>query len=118
MTYSNKIGFSPGARERSTEPEFGDQTHGVGGPCLEDIPARFPGGRENRPHDGNILCTVVGTEATGDLLPQFHHPTVAFREVVGAGHAPIGERAQYILSAATLAQQQIITDPPRPPAAS
>ena len=52
----------------------------------------------------------------GDLLPQFHHPTIAFREVVGEGHARIGEKAHYILFADTQAQQQIMTDPPRLPA--
>jgi hypothetical protein len=60
-----------------------------------------------------ILCAVVRTEATGDLLPQFHHPAVPFREIIGEGHARIGEKAQYILFADTQAQQQIMTNPPR-----
>ena len=78
----------------------------------------FPGGREDGPHDGKFPRTVVGTEAAGDLLPQFHHPTVAFREVVGEGHARIGEKAQNIRFADTQAQQQIMTNPPWLPAAS
>src|SRR6476646_10429910 len=66
-----------------------------------------------RPH----LRTAVGPEATEDLLPQFHHPTVAFREVVGEGHTRTGEKAQYLLFTDTQAQQQIMIDPPRRPRA-
>src|SRR5450755_1854215 len=84
---------------------------------MEDIPALFPGGREDGPYDGKILCAVIRTKAAGDLLPQFHHPAVPFRDVVGEGHARIGEKAQYILFADTQAQQQILTNPPRLPAA-
>ena len=62
---------------------------------------------------GRINSGAVGPEATEDLLPQFHHPTIAFREVVGEGHTQIGEKAQYILFADTQAQQQIMIDPPR-----
>ena len=66
---------------------------------------------------GRINSGAVGPEATEDLLPQFHHPTIAFREVVGEGHTQIGEKAQYILFADTQAQQQIMIDPPRRPRA-
>ena len=54
---------------------------------------------------GRINSGAVGPEATEDLLPQFHHPTIAFREIVGEGHTQIGEKAQYILFADTQAQQ-------------
>ena len=38
---------------------------------------------------GRINSGAVGPEATEDLLPQFHHPTIAFREIVGEGHTQI-----------------------------
>ena len=66
---------------------------------------------------GRVNSGAVGPEATEDLLPQFHHPTIAFREVVGEGHTQIGEKAQYILFADTQAQPQIMIDPPRRPRA-
>ena len=49
------------------------------GQGLEHIPTLLPGGRENRADDGKILCTILGAEATGDLLAQFHHPPILLR---------------------------------------
>ena len=50
---------------------------------------------------------AVGPEATEDLLPQFHHPTIAFREVVGEGHTqlpPPGCIATFFLRIALMKQ--------------
>ena len=56
---------------------------------------------------GRINSGAVGPEATEDLLPQFHHPTIAFREVVGEGHTqlpPPGCIATFFLRIALMKQ--------------
>jgi hypothetical protein len=102
----------------SNQPEFRDQTRWVAGQCLEDIPPLFPGCREKRPDDGKVLRAVVGAEAAGDLLPQFHHPPIPLRQVIGEGHARISEEAEHIVFADTQAHQQIMANSSRLPAAT
>ena len=90
-----------------------DQTCGFGSQCLKEIPALLSGGREERADHAKVLRAVLGAEAAGDLLPQFHHPPIALGLVVGEGNAWIGEEAKHVLSAGAETSQQVVADPSR-----
>ena len=79
--------------------------------CLEQIPALLSGGRDQRSDNGEVRSALLGAEATGDFLPQFHHPAVALGEIVGERHARVGQEAEHVRFACAEPQQQIVTDP-------
>src|SRR5271165_4353568 len=71
------------SQARSADAQVHDQAEWVGGERSQHIPALLFGGREQRPDDPEISRSVLGAKAAGDLLPQLHHPTIAFGLVVG-----------------------------------
>src|SRR3954454_23333721 len=77
----------------SGDPEICDQTVRVGVQGLQDIPLLLPRGRKQRADHGKIHRPVHGTEPAGDLLAQFHHPSIPFRQVVAERHLRVREKA-------------------------
>ncbi len=46
-------------------------------------------------------------------MAKFHHPTIAFGQIVGERHVGVGQEAEYVRFAGTQAQQKVMTDPAR-----
>ena len=59
---------------------------------------------------------VFGAEATGDFLPQLHHPPILLREFVGEGHPRTGEESEHVLLALE-AERKVVANPSWPPSA-
>ena len=56
------------------------------------------------------LGALLGAEPAGDLLPQFHHPPVALREIVGERHNRVRQEAEHVRLSRAEPQQQVVTD--------
>jgi len=85
---------------------------------LEDIPALLPRRRQQRADHGKIHRTLHGAEAAGDLLAQFHHSPVPFRQVVAERHKRVCEKAQHVGFSAAEPQEQIVANPAWRPTAT
>src|SRR5271157_5122804 len=78
----------------------------------------LPGCREERADHAKFLRAVLGAEAARNLLPQLHHPPIAFGKVVGKGHQRIDEKAEHVLLTGAETQQQVVANPSRRTAAA
>ena len=98
---------------RSSEPDISDQARRGTGQGLQHIPTLLSRSRENRADDGEILRAILGAKSAGDLLAQFHHAPILLGQVVGEGHAGIGQEAQNVVLAGAQAQQEVMANSSR-----
>src|ERR1700722_4175240 len=76
------------------------------------MPSLLPGGREDRTDPREVLGVVLGAEAAGDLLPQLHHPSIPFRQVVGERYPRISEEVEHVLLVCAETQQEVVAGAP------
>ena len=81
---------------------------------FDDVPALLPGGGDDASQDGEVLGPLLGSEASGDLLAQLHHPQVALGLVVCEPYLEVGQEPEHRAPVVSQPQGQIVTDPSLP----
>ena len=76
---------------------------------LKNIETLFSGGGNEGTDDGENFCALQCPETARDFLPDFHHPQVAFGQVVGERHIGIMPEPQHIFPELLQAQCEIMT---------
>jgi len=61
--------------------------------------------------NGEVIGTLLRSEALGNFLLHFHHTAILFGLIVGEGNTRMVEEQHHILFTAIEAIEKIVTDP-------